>query len=295
MARETSREKPATQRTQGLAARSGKDRRETPSSVSGSDALDPILREKCAAIGSRIAAHLGRDLLGRYEIGLEIKQVHDDATKGGRKRYGARIIEQLSKDSPWGAGLIRLTLRMVKTYTKEEIEQIAKKRMAAGPPITWEHIRVLVTVKDRGRREALLAQMVNESLPAAALRAEVAKEKKQTGRGRRIAPPKSFDAVIRQQGTLIGNLLKRSDARHGERLLEKKFKDLKATDRTPERLEALQRHVENLKRLGEEVDQQRREAESVLDQFQESPPANTGETEPTANGKADRAARPAPG
>jgi hypothetical protein len=64
----------------------------------------------------------------------------------------------------WSENIIRDCLKLVQTYTREDIVKICSFKLPRREPVTWSHIRSLFAVDDPAQRDELLQKTVKEGL-----------------------------------------------------------------------------------------------------------------------------------
>jgi len=97
--------------------------------------MTPACLEKLKYIETWFHKEIKHTLRSRYELGLQVKELHEDDKKGG-KLYGRNAIGRICKILHWDEGLIRHTLRFVQTYSPEELEQLCERILPTGAPLT---------------------------------------------------------------------------------------------------------------------------------------------------------------
>jgi hypothetical protein len=135
--------------------------------------MSPKLREKYEWIRQWLASDVSYSLQSRYELGEQVLEIYLDETKNGAKVYGQRAIEKICKLLDWDDGVIRACLRLVQTYTRQDIARICSLKLPRKEPVTWSHLRSLLAVDDPGQREELLQKTVAEGWTCTELGQEV--------------------------------------------------------------------------------------------------------------------------
>jgi hypothetical protein len=234
--------------------------------------MTPACFEKLKYIETWFHKEIKHTLRSRYELGLQVKELHEDDRKGG-KLYGRYAIGRICKILHWDEGLIRHTLRFVQTYSPEELEQLCERILPTGAPLTWSHVRVLLSVQNRKQRQELLERTTTEGWTCT----ELAQEMKnlydgqtKDNRGRPPRMPKDFDGAVAQQ---------QQSAEHWDRLYTQVWatKDrslvaqaakLPKDEVTEERLRHARELASQLRRVANQALAQAEKAEQVVQEFE---------------------------
>ncbi len=232
--------------------------------------LNPELKKKAEWIVAWHSQESRRDLVRRYELGLQIKEVKDDEeANGDQGRFGQSPLKNLGKALPWCKSLVYEVLRLVRAFTPEEVEELAKKRTQLGQPLSWSHINLLAQVTDKAQRQQLIDQALREDWTTdklAAMALGVGQGAKATKRGGHFAAPKNFDAALDQQAKAANQFLGRAEkVWAGEHSLTRLVTDLASSEITLQRKQKLEAHVETLAKLAEAAQKQREQAQEALD------------------------------
>src|SRR5262245_43230224 len=195
------------------------------------EAAPPSLRKEIDKIQKWFEREAKRSIQAYYELARIVKAIHDDVEEHHGKRYGAHALATVCQYFAFDESTIQAALRMAKLFTAEEIAEICEMRMADGQPLSYSHVRVLYAIHDRQQRRALLERAAAEcwtsdDLGRAVARAvnrgggEAGARKPADGRGRPLGVPRTFDAVLLQQGKVADDFLERSekvweDPQHG--------------------------------------------------------------------------------
>ncbi len=221
----------------------------------------PALREKVEWIRGSFADEWRRGLVSRYQVAVVIREIYDDVTDNKGSVYGARAVEAIKKAFGWDDSVVYQALHVADAFTPEQIEAVTQMRLPGGRPLSYSHVVVLSRVEDERRREQFLKQTVKEGwttrklTSAVDLAASPEPGKPQVRRGRPLAKPRDFDAVLDQQADFAEDFLSRNDQvwSHPEHALSAKVEDLDAADFTPERANRLTRHAEVMSLLAEKA------------------------------------------
>src|ERR1700722_14080198 len=164
--------------------------------------MTPECRKKLEYINTRLRTEVSHNLRSRYELGLQVKELYEDERKNGGKIYGKNAINKICKLLDWDDGLIRMALRFVQQFSRDDLEYLCKIRLPSGDPLTWSHVRCLVSVDDKKLRKELLDKTLAEGLTCMDLAHELKRLSDHTandGRGRPLRMPKDFDSSLAQQ------------------------------------------------------------------------------------------------
>jgi hypothetical protein len=164
--------------------------------------MNPACRKKLKYFESWLRQEVGHTLRRRYELGLQVRELYDDETKGGGKVYGTNAIDRICKLLNWDDGLIRMALRFVRAYSPEDLERLCAQVLPKGEPLTWSHVRALLEVTDRSRRQELLDRTTSEGWTCTELARQIVRlgdNATGDGRGRPPRVPKDFDGAVAQQ------------------------------------------------------------------------------------------------
>jgi hypothetical protein len=232
------------------------------------DESPPALREKITWIRNYFEDEWRRGIVGRYQVAAVIREIYDDVTDNKGVVYGAKAVKAIKKAFGWDDGIIYQALHVADTFTPEQIESIAQMRLPGGRPLSYSHVVALSRVEDERHREKLLKQTVREGWTAQKLTNAVDRAaspepgKPPERRGRPLAKPGDFDAVLDQQASFAQDFLNRNDQvwSHPEHSLTAKVEDLDTADFTTERAERLKRHAEVMSLLAEKAKERADEA-----------------------------------
>jgi hypothetical protein len=164
--------------------------------------MSPKLREKYEWIREWLDTEIKTTLQSRYELGEQVLEIYMDETKNGAKVYGRGAINKICKLLDWDDGVIRACLKLVQTYTREDIVRICALKLPRDEPVTWSHVRTLLEVDDPTQRDELLEKTVAEGLTCTELGLEVkqlVEKAPDDGRGRPVKVPSSFSGLVQQQ------------------------------------------------------------------------------------------------
>lgn len=165
-------------------------------------AMSPACREKLKYFDNWLRQEVSRTLRSRYELGLQVQELYEDERNNNARLYGRNALGRICKILQWEEGLLRMTLRFVRTYTPEELNRMCSSVLPGGEPLTWSHVRALLQVGDTTRRQKLLDRTVAEGWNCVELAQEIKNlhdGKVDETRGRPPKVPKDFDGAVAQQ------------------------------------------------------------------------------------------------
>jgi hypothetical protein len=231
----------------------------------------PALRDKVTWIRATFDDEWRRSIVARYQVAVVIREIYEDVTENKGSVYGAKAVEAIKKALAWDDAVIYQALHVADAFTPEQVEAMTRMRLPGGRPLSFSHLAALSRVEEERHREKLLKRAVKEGWTArqltnaadeAGARPADAPEER---RGRPLARPRTFDAVLGQQAGFAEDFLNRneqvwSQAGHS---LSAKAEDLDSADFTPERAERLERHAAQLSLLAEKAKERADEAGHV--------------------------------
>jgi hypothetical protein len=233
--------------------------------------MTPACLEKLRYIETWFHKEIKHTLRSRYELGLQVQELYEDDKKGG-KLYGRNAIGRICKILHWDEGLIRHTLRFVQTYSPEELEQLCERILPTGAPLTWSHVRVLLSAQNRNQRQELLASTITEGWTCTELAQKMknlydGQTKDNLGRPPRM--PKDFDGAVAQQQQSAeqwDRLFTRVWAKRDRSLVAQAAK-LPKDEVTEERLRQARELAYYLHRVANQATEQAEKAEQVVKDF----------------------------
>jgi hypothetical protein len=246
------------------------------------DCVETILRESPPALRAKLDWMRGyfedewrHSIVGRYQVATLIREIYDDVTERGGAVYGAQAVEAIQKAFHWDDSVIYQALHVADAFTPEQIEAITRMRLPGGGPLSYSHVAVLSRVEDPRQREKLLKQAVKEGWTTRRLSNAVgeiaAPEPSQPTerRGRPLARPRDFDAVLDQQASCAREFSDRNDRVWSDpaHSLSAKLEDLDPAGFTQERADRLKRHAEDLAALAEKAQKRAEEARQIHELF----------------------------
>src|SRR5262249_4707130 len=190
--------------------------------------------------------------------------------------YGAKAIAAIKQAFGWDDGVIYQALHVADAFTPQQIEEITRMRLPGGKPVSFSHVVALSGVEDEGRRQKLLKQAVREGwtskkLANAAQYQAPEPGKREERRGRPLAKPRDFDAVLDQQASFAQDFLNRDEQvwSRREHSLSGRAEGLDTAEFTPGRADRLKRHAEQMDLLARKGKERAEEAVAVHQGFEE--------------------------
>jgi hypothetical protein len=266
------------------------------------DTAPPALREKLEWIQSWFVEDWKRSIVGRYQISAIISEIYNDVNENNGRRYGANAVKMIKQYFGWDEGVIYQALQVADSFTLAEIEAIAQLRFPNGKPVTYTHLTHLAEVEDDTTRQKLLDQTVKKGLTCTGLARAIHAvtpanpNREVERRGRPLAVPKDFDAVLDQQAHFAEDFLNRNEQvwTHSSHSLSAQAAELHTADFTPERAERLKKHAEQMNLLAQKAKDRAEETTCIHALFEQvlqqqtakhkklGSTAKSGRTDPTA-------------
>jgi hypothetical protein len=212
------------------------------------DNMNQKCREAFDKIMDKVARRVRDGLKAIWELGYDVKQVHDKEPV-----YGANAVARMAACVRQDKSLLYFALRFHIRYEEDRLEKLLKLRMKNGDPITATHIKYLLMVDDEKLHEKLLHRAIDEDLNPEELREEIEKVEGPTNRvgigGRRISIPKTADGVV-------SNIVKQSYfwERNREKIwsdVVNRFETMPADKITPETIQKLDESIEYMDKIHE--------------------------------------------
>ena len=143
-----------------------------------------------------------------YSAGKDLQTVRDDPAQ-----FGVKGIQQLADYRGQSPQTLYLKIRLVETWTLDEVEELCLRYSETGKQITQSHLYVLCEVESTERRNELLEEFFSSPMSVRDLRGAVRREKKKQklGVGRKPARPTSIPAgaqEISKQTQRLSNYLR---------------------------------------------------------------------------------------
>lgn len=180
---------------------------------------EPALQEELDRIQSWLEENSRRSISSFYELGKRLQMIRNEAHKRTGGRYGAYAIEIIEEYFGWSEGYIRNALETADSFTEDEIQEYSSMQTADGEPVSVRHLLILSRVKDRKKRQDLIAQTTAAGWRSwelgEAVDKAVAKPPRPEidGRGRPLAAPRNFDDLLHQQERAAKDFVNRAENR----------------------------------------------------------------------------------
>src|SRR4051812_44813865 len=129
---------------------------------------------------------VGREALARFPVGaaFDPETIHEIADREGLRLDNMQRARQFAR-----------------SYSEKDLEELCRLRTAGGMPLSWGHVRRLVSIPNKAKRSALQRRAAKEGWTAAqiseAILREVVGRRRQNG-GRPFAAPRTLGEGLRQ-------------------------------------------------------------------------------------------------
>jgi hypothetical protein len=214
-------------------------------------------------------------LLGRYDLGREVKALHDEIVKKkGAGSYGMRFITGLCELFGWNKGVVYGALTIVENFTLDQITALCDRPMANGRLVPYGHLLALAKVSAKKTRDSLLNKTIDQSLSRDelddAIRQATTGQKKEETRGRPLNAPKDLRGLLRQQEVAASEFVQRATKVWAEQSnsFMGQVERLPEHQVTEEQVKILREHAANLRKLVDSANEQAAEAERAADYLQ---------------------------
>jgi hypothetical protein len=235
--------------------------------------MTPACREKYEYIRTWLLREMDHSLRSRYELGLQVQELYEDERKNAGKTYGRNAIGRICKLLDWDDGIIRSALRFVRTFTPADLDRLCAEVLPTGEPLNWSHIRALLQVETRAKRQELLDRTIQEGWTCTELGRQIVhgdRERTKDGRGRPPRTPKNFDGAVAQQQE-SAEKWERQYIRIwavADRSLMAQAAKLPQDEVTEKRLCQAQRLAHHLRQVADQAVKQAEQAEKVVHEFE---------------------------
>ena len=237
------------------------------------DHTAPVLEQKIDQIKAHYDEEMRSLILKHYELGLLVKEVHDDElSNGGDGRYGSQAMKKLCAALPWAKSALYESLRLANTYTREQAGELVEMHLRSGESLTWSHVRTLAMIHDKNTRAELLQRTVEENWTADELGKELERryQLQSPKKPRRVlAPPSSLSGLIQQQRAYAEDFLKRDESAwkaEGCGLMDR-LQELPTEEFTEEGASELKEHAERLRQVAKAAEQEAQSAEVAYQRY----------------------------
>jgi hypothetical protein len=133
-----------------------------------------------------------RDLRGWYELGKEVR------TKADGTCGVAGMIRRLNEELRYTGDQVQKAVAFARGYSPGELEELCRLRTPDGKPLTYSHVRRLLSVENKTKRARLQRRAAEAGWSHEGLAAQIAADR---GRavpfGRRPAVPSDLTAALR--------------------------------------------------------------------------------------------------
>jgi hypothetical protein len=155
------------------------------------------------------------DLRSRYELGAFCRQIIQDEEENNGSLYGLNAFGRLSEVFSQDKSVLQAAVRFANAYTPDQLETLCSLRRQDDEPISWSHVRWLLTIPQPAVREDMLMRLLKECWPSDVFGKECAKvlkgpEAERRPGGRKIAAPKNIKGLLDQVGTFTDKINKRA-------------------------------------------------------------------------------------
>src|SRR4051812_671161 len=140
---------------------------------------------------------VGREALARFPVGAAIDPdtIHEIAAREGLRHDNMQRARQFAR-----------------SYSEKDLEELCRLRTPGGMPLSWGHVRRLVSVPSKAKRSALQKRSAREGWTAAQLseviQREVVGRKRRYG-GRPFTAPRTLEEGLRPGVTRSEEWLRR--------------------------------------------------------------------------------------
>jgi hypothetical protein len=230
------------------------------------ESVGPELRQRIDEIVAWHRDETQRSLLGRYRLGVLVKEVYEDGEdQGGESRYGTMAMKKICHALPWCQSTLYEALKVAKAFSREEVEHFSQQHTAAGHFLSWTHLWLLAG-QPKAVRKNLFKRVLAEDLAADQLHDEIQRLKgKADNRGRKPVPPRSLNGLMDQQRSYADHFLQRAQVWDGQHSLLGRVRDLAPEERTEKLLEELREHKEKLWQMAREAHAKAEEADRAYE------------------------------
>jgi hypothetical protein len=141
------------------------------------------------------AARAGiRELRERYALGCKL-----DREFPSRAKYGDRLLRKRAKELGTGLTELVYTRLFARRYTRQDLNELLRLRPPKGRPLCWNHVLLLLAVKNLRVRRALQQEAARNGWTVQQLRLESRlRVGKQHTAGRKLQMPHSPEAALLQ-------------------------------------------------------------------------------------------------
>ena len=175
---------------------------------------------KCDEAGAALATADRDDMRARYKVGRIVGEVMDEA------KYGQNAVEVMEEKLRRDKKTLYRYARVAQLWPAAEFERLVRKKDAAGLPVTWSHLEVLVEVEDGRVRKGLLSKALKKCWSVRTLRAEIENLEPASSRSKKVKPLVAIGRLARSLDPLA-EVARNLEAKALPVLLSKKAKPSK--------------------------------------------------------------------
>jgi hypothetical protein len=161
------------------------------------------------------AEESSRDLRSRYRLGEFCQQIIQDEQENNGSLYGLNAFGRLSSVFDEDKSFLQAAVRFANSFTPEQLDYLCNARRADGTPISWSHVRWLLTITQPTVREDMLARLLVECWTSDQFGKECGKvvngaDAKPRPGGRKVSAPKNLKGLLNQVGAYTEKINKRA-------------------------------------------------------------------------------------
>lgn len=139
-----------------------------PTSAEFPDDIRPELKKKCDSINASLRIELTDHLRFRYEMGKTIQEILSD-----RDTYGDRPLHHLERELKIPQSRLCDHVRVVEAFTQEQLDELAKRSVETGVPLSFSHLVELTHIAAESKRKKFIERIFDKGLSANQLHDEV--------------------------------------------------------------------------------------------------------------------------
>lgn len=155
------------------------------------------------------------DLRARYDLGIYCRQIIKDEQEENGTLYGLNAFGKLSEVFSQDKTMLQAAVRFANAYTSEQLDFLCAVRRKDDEPVSWSHVRWLLTIQQPTVREDMLMQLLKECWTSEQFGKECSKVTKgpdaeRRPGGRKVSAPKNIKGLLDQVGTFTDKINKRA-------------------------------------------------------------------------------------
>lgn len=156
-----------------------------------------------------------RDLRSRYKLGEFCQQIIQDEQENNGSLYGLNAFGRLSEAFSEDKSFLQAAVRFANAFTHEQLDYLCSARREDDEPISWSHVRWLLSITQPTVREDMLARLLHECWTSDQFGKECGKvmngaDAKPRPGGRKVAAPKNLKGLLNQVGAYTEKINKRA-------------------------------------------------------------------------------------